>query len=71
MKLTLRERRLAHAAADVVWWMETTGQDLAGHLSGDRAALDELRKVLAPYVRHKVISPLEERRNPEPEVEGS
>jgi hypothetical protein len=67
MKLTLRERRLAHAAANVVWWMETTGQDLDGLLSGDRSALDDLRKVLGPYVRHKIVLPLEERRHPEPE----
>ena len=67
MALTRRELTLARSAADVVWWLEGTGSDLDGLLSGDREALDELRKALAPYVRDLVIRPLAERRQPEPE----
>ena len=65
MRLTRRELRLARASEAVIWWMESTGVDLDGLLSGDRESLDELRDALAIYVKNRIIQPLAERRHPE------
>ena len=65
MKLTRRELRLARASEAVIWWMEGTGVDLDGLVSGDRQSLDELRDALAIYVKNRIIKPLAERRHPE------
>lgn len=65
IRVTARERRLALASEAVVWWMEGTGVDLDGPLTGDRESLDELRAALAVYVKNRIISPLAERRHSE------
>ena len=71
MRLTRHELRLAQAGAAVVWWMEATGTDLEGLLSGDRQSLDELRAALAVYVKNRIIKPLAERRPPERQPGGT
>ena len=71
MRLTQRERRLVLASEAVIWWMEGTGVDLEGLISGDRQSLDELRAALAVYVKNRIIKPLAERRHPEEWPGGS
>ena len=71
MRLTRRELRLARASEAVIWWMEGTGMDLDGFISGDRQSLDELRAALAVYVKNRIIMPLAERRHPEEQPGGS
>ena len=56
MNVLRRERQLAHAASDVLYWLGTLDIDLGGLLTGERVAIDSLLIALRPYEAAGVIS---------------
>jgi hypothetical protein len=61
LKFKQRELRLARSAEEVIWWFEKFGSDSEGLVTGERRALDKLRKALAVYENHGACMPLVER----------